>query len=236
MAYTGLLKDFIGGGLASALPSAATLGPTIPAGQSAFYFATDTNVLYRLAGGDVVWQIAAAGGGGSLVLLEQHTASNSASLDFTTAITATYDEYQIEFIDLLPATNSVGLNMLMSTNGGSSYDTGANYGYIVKASNRFGDTTAGADSGANALPLIRGGVIANTASTSLSGSCKLFNPGGANYKNVVGNFGYFAGANLELGATNGFYLISTAVNAFRILFTSGNITSGTVRVYGIAKV
>jgi len=33
-----------------------------------------------------------AGSGGSVVLLEQHTASSSATLDFTTAISSTYDE------------------------------------------------------------------------------------------------------------------------------------------------
>jgi hypothetical protein len=33
----------------------------------------------------------------------------------------------------------------------------------------------------------------------------------------------------------GAYLNTTAVNAFRVLAGSGNLASGTVRVYGIAK-
>lgn len=64
MTFTALQQDYLGGGLAAARPSAATLGPSIPPGSCAFYFATDTNVLSRLAGGDVAWQLAAGGGGG----------------------------------------------------------------------------------------------------------------------------------------------------------------------------
>jgi hypothetical protein len=33
----------------------------------------------------------------------------------------------------------------------------------------------------------------------------------------------------------GRYEVTTAVNAMRVLFSTGNITSGTVRIYGIAK-
>ena len=39
------------------------------------------------------------GSSGALVLLEQHTASGSAELDFTTGITSTYDTYVFEFSD-----------------------------------------------------------------------------------------------------------------------------------------
>jgi len=34
---------------------------------------------------------------------------------------------------------------------------------------------------------------------------------------------------------NGIYLSTTAVNALRFLFSSGNIASGVVRMYGVAK-
>ena len=41
------------------------------------------------------------GGGGSLVLLESHTASASATLDFTSFVNAAYDNYMIEIVGLV---------------------------------------------------------------------------------------------------------------------------------------
>ena len=67
------------------------------------------------------------GGGGALVLLEEHTASSSASLAFTSWYSASYDEYMIEFVNVIPATNNVGLAVNFSVNGGSSYDTSTIY-------------------------------------------------------------------------------------------------------------
>lgn len=61
---TSLLKDFIGAGLFADLPDPTVLGPTIPAGMMAAYFATDTNQRFFLAGGDTAWQEDTAGGGG----------------------------------------------------------------------------------------------------------------------------------------------------------------------------
>ena len=57
------------------------------------------------------------------MLLEQHTASNSATLDFTACISSAYDEYRIEFVALVPATNNVDLWLLVSTDGGSTFDS-----------------------------------------------------------------------------------------------------------------
>lgn len=64
MTYSAVLKDWIGGGLFSARPTASVLGPTIPPGASAYYFATDTGALYCLAGGDTAWQQVTAASSG----------------------------------------------------------------------------------------------------------------------------------------------------------------------------
>lgn len=59
MPYTSLLSDYLGGGLDAAKPSAATLGPDIPAGSCGYYFSTDIGpdgTLYALYGGTTVWK------------------------------------------------------------------------------------------------------------------------------------------------------------------------------------
>jgi hypothetical protein len=195
--------------------------------------------------GDGHWTTPAGGGGGggALVLLEQHTASSSAELDFTTAITSTYDEYMIEVLHLVPATNGVSIGLQFSTDGGSTYDsTSGHYAsqawrWIASAAGAGGSTSTtgiGIDGG--------GGVdsVSNAASQGgLSGTYRLFDPGSSSiYKHLVGSTTFYnsGSAQYDAAALGGQYLQTTAVNAFRIYATSGNLASGTVRVYGIAKV
>lgn len=102
MPYTGLQKDYMGGGLAAALPAPTVLGPTIPPGSCAFYFATNTNVLYRLAGGDVAWQVAAGGGGGNSISRRTLAAMRPLS-DFT----------QIDVAGARTITNAAGLALTL---------------------------------------------------------------------------------------------------------------------------
>ncbi len=173
---------------------------------------------------------------GAPVLLEQHTASASATLDFTTAISSTYDEYLIEFVNVIPATNAGTLWMRMSTDGGSTYDSGTNYSHLAFGTNRFGGAATGAvDSGGTKIILTQSAVD-NTSTAGISGSLRLFSPGSTSvHKNIVGTLNYLTGGTLETTQNTGWYRSTTAVNAFRFLFASGNITSGIIRVYGIPK-
>lgn len=174
------------------------------------------------------------GGGGALVFREAHTASNSASLDFTSWYDAAYDTYVIEIVNLLPASNTEVL-IRMSTDGGSSYDSGSNYATITEGG--FPTTTTFA-SGANSNSAISLRLSTNTTldtNGSYNASLRLFNPGGSRYK-FLGGHAMFSDSSLGLVSNNvaGTYKSTTAVNAFRIVCASGNITSGVVRVYGIA--
>jgi hypothetical protein len=187
---------------------------------------------------DATWAVPAGGGGaGALVLLEQHTASNSATLDFTTAISATYDEYAIEFINLVPVTDNAALWMRVSTNGGSTYDAGANY-YNALFSFQEAASATGGGGAAQSQMIINGG-YSSSANCNLYGSIKFFNPGGSLFKGIIGNSmaRFSAGdAHRVQWVIHGEYDITTAVNAFRFLNSSGNISSGIIRCYGIAKV
>lgn len=187
------------------------------------------------AGANPAWA-AAGGGSGALALLEQQTAASSASLNFTSAISATYDEYLIELLNLIPATDAVTLYMRMSTNGGSTYDSGGNYSWNLQRSNRFGQTNTGADSAATQIECSSS--TDNSGTAGFSGHLRLFSPGStALHKAVSGTAMHLNsdGNTVENFQTGGFYRSTTAVNAFQFLFSSGNISSGIIRVYGIAK-
>lgn len=179
---------------------------------------------------------AATADGGALVLLEQHTASSSASLNFTTCISSTYDIYQIEFVNVVPATDNTNLNVRFSTNGGSSYDSSALYDFAGHQANTGtfdGATNAGAS--ATTGQIIQG-VDTTAASNSVNGSIKLYNPGGSIFKAVVGQLSALKNdGNFYTHSVAGRYRSTTAVNAFQFYFSSGNIASGTIRVYGLTK-
>jgi hypothetical protein len=171
-----------------------------------------------------------------MVLVEEHTASSSTELDFTTGISALFDTYVIEFVNVLPVTNAVDIWLQVSTNGGSSYDSSAHYSwsnlrYYSASSGLFGNT---ADT---KMVIVDGdGTVANTG-IGCTGELKFYGP-------LSGNNVVFMGQTVSQPTTLGssgigwqnwcIYTQTTPVNAFRILASSGNLASGTVRLYGIA--
>jgi hypothetical protein len=181
---------------------------------------------------------ATGGGGGSFVLVEAHTASGSASLNFTTCLTSTYDEYSIEMIGMIPATNGAILDLRFSTNGGSSYDTSGIYDWSFD-NNQLGGG-GGSKGGAGSAGLItlscNDGIL-SSALPGVVGNFKLYDPLSAtNQKLITGQatFTYSGDSNRYTYTLSGDYRSTTAVNAFQVFMSSGNIASGTVRCYGIA--
>ena len=176
------------------------------------------------------------GSSGGYVLLEQHTASASSTLDFTTWYSSAYDDYIIRFVNILVGTNTADLLMRMSTDGGATYDSGNNYGWALNAWIRSSAGQAGSDT-TNVIELANS--ISTTASYVTTGEINLVAPAdAAAFKTVYGMMFARNSANglpAEGKTVVGVYKITTAVNAFRILPSTGTITSGTVRVYGLAK-
>lgn len=207
---------------------------TVPAGT--IYCVTDEGNIQERSNASA-WQSFSSPASGK-VLLEQHTASTSASLNFTTGITSTYDEYEVELIQIVPATNSVNILLRVSTNGGSSYDSGSNYSWAGFRSSAIGSASAGS-SGTTSIGLDASGTQSNSSTTGgLNGSFRIFNPlGGSMYTRFTGNIGINDGTgNPDVTIIlSGSYKSTTAVNAFQILASSGNLTSGTIRLYGIKK-
>ena len=174
---------------------------------------------------------------GSFVLVEQHTASSSASLNFTTGITATYDEYVIEILNLVPDTGGGNLLMRMSTDGGATYDSGSNYSWDG-ASWRSGEpflTGGGVDTALN-LTVLNGLTVDTNTAYGVSYTLRFYSPLSTTlFKQLVGKgFLPFPGVIRVMAEFGGQYTNLTAVNAFTVLFSAGNILSGTVRLYGLA--
>jgi hypothetical protein len=177
-----------------------------------------------------------------MTLLNVLTASNSATLIDTTSITSVFDEYMIVFRDVVPATTKAGLLMRVSTNGGSSYAatsynstifgiTDTNLTVFRGETSTVGFQLSGADVSFDG--------VGNSAGAGLSGVLYLHSPSSANNKKVTGNSVWAGDLSTEASAVNaadfgGFYTGSaSAINALQFLMTTGNITAGTVQIYGV---
>jgi hypothetical protein len=214
--------------------------PASPAAgnRKAYVRTSDHSLVAVDSTGTVVALGGGGGGGGDLVLLEEHTASSSATLDFTSCFSSTYDEYLVEVVHLLPATDAVNLKMTVSTDGGSTWQAGTGYNYAYSYILLNGSSTGNANGAAGAFASL-GNAISSTASRGgISSSVRFYDPlsAAANkpflYDSVEANSG---DSNMYRYVGGGWWASTTAVNALRFAFSSGNIASGTIRIYGVAK-
>lgn len=178
--------------------------------------------------------------GVGLVLLDSKTASTSASLDFTTGINSTYDEYELHFADVIPATNAVSLGIRVSEDGGSTYKAGASDYRAGVTSINGAATQATLSGGQNAIYLIATANGQRSAATGgLSGVIRFYRPSiTTNEKTFVGQTVCEEATTTDIlkSDVGGRYQLTTnAINAVRVIYGSGNITSGSVYLYGVRK-
>ncbi len=161
--------------------------------------------------------------GASLVLIQSQTATNTASLAFTMGLT-TYKSYMIVVSQVVPATGGQNFNMDFSNDGGATY-IGANLACGLNYNTFSSATTTNVNSAATAPIAIAVSGIAFASATIY------YTPGQVSY--YVGQSTYFDSvyrfAQLGGSSTGN----NQNINALEFSFASGNITSGTVSIYGI---
>jgi len=176
---------------------------------------------------------------GNMVLISSQTASNSASISFTTGIDSTYKEYQFYFIDIHPRTDQVNFTFNMSTDGGSNYN-------VTKTTTAFFSQHDEADTNTNLFYETGSDLAQSTAFQTLSyeignladeagaGSLNLFNPASTTYvKHFIATTNTNNAANYCVNIfTAGYGNTTSAVNAIQFKMASGNM-DGTILMYGI---
>jgi hypothetical protein len=180
--------------------------------------------------GDNSWATVSSG---SFVLVEEHTASSSADLEFTTGITSTYDDYIVRLINVNPATTSTTLEMQVSTNSGSTWVADGNYYGAVLGYDNGGAAQSYHPAAINFYQLTPT-TDTSTGFDGISGDIDVTNPGSASLrKSITFNITMPASASFIRFAGSAVWTGTTAVNAVRFLFSSGNVASGTIRMYGL---
>jgi hypothetical protein len=178
---------------------------------------------------------------GNMVLISSQTASDSASISFTTGINSTYKEYQFYFIDINPATDQQSFLFNMSTDSGSNYNvtktTTAFSAYHDEAgtSTSLEYSTGGDLAQSTAFQNLQiSGSIGNGADESLTGTLTIFNPASTTYvKHFIAHTQYYEQSNYSIQSfTAGYGNTTSAINAVQFKMGSGNF-DGTILMYGI---
>jgi hypothetical protein len=181
-----------------------------------------------------------AGFGGTLVLLSTQTASNSATVSFTTGLDSTYDAYEFHFIDIHPRTDSVNFTFNLSTDSGSNYNVTKTstffWAYHDEADTATSLALRGNYLGQSTAYQVIGDNMGNGADESSGGTLQLFNPSSTTYVKhwistmIKNSYNDYAINDFSSGYGN----TTSAVNAIQFKMSSGNF-DGVIKLYGVKK-
>ncbi len=172
----------------------------------------------------------AAGLGASMRLVSSLTASNSATISFTGLSTFGAVPFLIYFRNVWAATSTAALQMVVSSDNGSTY---ANSGYRGGVTyNPYNLTTLTNSNSTTFYPLSG----PSTANTSIGGWIYISGINNADVTILNGQVCY-PDSTLSTRAfgTIGGDCTLTAVNAIRFLMSSGNMTIGTFDLYALRE-
>jgi hypothetical protein len=178
---------------------------------------------------------------GTLILLSTQTASNSATISFTTGLDSTYDAYEFHFINIHARTDNVIFQFNMSTDSGSNYNVTKTTSYFETYNNEtlavFNlEYSAAYDLAQSTAFQTLCVVSGSDADQNSGGTLQLFNPSSTTYvKHFIANLNDYTYHDYSLSAfIAGYGNTTSAVNAIRFQMSSGNF-DGVIKLYGVKK-
>jgi len=172
------------------------------------------------------WNSTAPAASGGLVFIAKQTASSSARLTFTSI--PVYSNYFFTFESMSPSSATVNMLIRTSTNNGSSYDaTGYKSGVNYSIYNTNVYVNANTTTGFLVAPV--------TTGDTHCANYYIMQTQSNNYIKGFGECQLYTGVDQAFGTGGGINTDYTAVNAFQIIMSSGNISTGTVCLYGIKE-
>ena len=184
---------------------------------------------------------------GSMTLIKTLTASSSANLSFVdgssdVVLDSTYPVYVFKFINIHPATNSVQFRLNFTTDGTNfnvTKTTTMFYAYHAEndSSTGFGYSAPRdlAQSTSDHNIVGAGSDLGNANDDSCSGEVFLFNPSSTTFvKHFITKANSSSGEGLPFtNYTAGYGNTTSAITGVKFVMSSGNIDSGTIKLYGI---
>ena len=176
---------------------------------------------------------------GKMTLLQTQTASSSASISFTSNIDSTYPIYIFKFINVHPSVDNHIFEFQGNASGGSGFNETITSS-VFRAYHTEGAsasleyvTTEDLANGTDYQHLANG--LGNANDESLSGELTLFNPSNTNFvKHFISNIQFSeAGEGSFIHYVAGYFNTTSAIDEIAFRMASGNIDSGTFKLYGI---
>ena len=220
------------GAIARALANSITTGGVVKA--SAINNTSVSSVTALPSGADT----------GDLVLISSQTASASATISFTSGLDSTYDEYMFKFYDIhaqndSPCRNDFSFNG--STDGGSNYNVTKTSSSFLAQHNeadnntdlKVGGLELAQSTGFQAITNYQG----NDNDQASSGELILYSPSDTTYvKHFLTKTSNYTASDFNVNLfIGGYFNTTSAINAVQFKFTSGNIDSGVIKLFGVKK-
>jgi hypothetical protein len=178
---------------------------------------------------------------GKLTLISSATASDSASVEFTSGIDSTYDEYVFYFVDINPATDGAYFSFQVNASGQSGYnetitstyiyaghDEADSAPFLLDVSSSFGQAQ-----GTSYQTLAS--YLGNGADESLAGELHLFSPSSTTYvKHFYSTRNMHLAHNYTVHAfTAGYINTTSAIDETSFKMRLGNF-DGQIYLFGVS--
>lgn len=168
--------------------------------------------------------------------LATKTPSGVATAEFTTNIDSTFSVYEFLLELINPSDDGITLEVQFSTDGGATWITDASaYGFAFFANSgpTGSGTSSTADSGNEAIDLTQSNV--DGVEGDVCGSIRMYTPANANSRTRLSYQTAYSRDNDHPAGVAGMGSDRTkrAINAVRFKFSTGNIDSGTITLFGV---
>ena len=193
-----------------------------------------------ISNGTTIFDAGAVGSSfkGAMTFISKTTASSDANVGITSGIDSTYKEYVFIFKNIHPATDSVVFQTNFSIDGGSNYNvtkTTTNFEATMSESGTTGFKYGTGDDIAQGTGYMRLGQTGGDNDQHVSGTLHLFDPSSTTFvKHFIARTAEAHGANIAADVLVAGYVNTTsAIDEVSFKFHSGNIDSGTFKLYGV---
>ena len=176
--------------------------------------------------------------GSAVVLIQSQTASNSASISFTSGIDSTYEEYLFKFVNINPATNETEFQFQVNATSQSGYNEEITSSAMKARYTENGSTAAweyatDMDQNQGTAYQWMSENTGNEADASYSGQLHMYNLGSTSkVKNFIVRGQDDLGDQAKDISVAGFINVTAAIDDVQFKMSSGNF-DGTIKMYGI---
>ena len=179
---------------------------------------------------------------GAMTLITTNTISSGvSSSSFTSNIDNTYNTYLFKYINIHPATDSVRFTVNFR-DGGSDFDATKTTTFFRAKHSESGSANAfnyegNEDLAQSTSYQFIGNPVGNANDECISGEMFLFSPSSTTFvKHFISRCNLdTGGAETESDFVAGYCNVTAAIDGVDFKFSSGNIDSGVIKMYGLAK-